>query len=854
MRSGTSIFTSWVWKMAWRDSRASRTKLLSAMASGLFGIAALVAITSFRENLEDAIQFQAKTLLGADLVIKSRQPFSEKAEELISSIGGEQSHQISFASMVYFPRNKGIRLARIRALRGTFPYYGVLETVPVAAAQDFTSGRNALVDDSLMLQFDARVGDTVKIGAVSFRIVGRLKKIPGEAPAASLIRPRIFIPMAYLGQTRLIQAGSVARYRVFFKSEHDFDTEKLLERIESHVTEFHLEVDTVKKRKARIGWAMENLSRFLNLVGFMALLLGGIGVASGIQVYTRQKINTVAILRCLGAESRQTFMVYLIQSASMGLVGSFIGALLGMGIQKLLPLVLTDFLPMRVTVSFSFSTLLLAIGIGLGTAILFALLPLVSLRRISPLLSLRSSFEGVAPESRDLLRWLIYLLIAAVISSFAVAHTAHWSQGLAFAGGILGVFALLAVTARLIRALVKSSCPDSWPYTWRQGLANLHRPGNQTLALMVSVGLGTFLILILYLSQKMLLEQVSLTSKAHEPNMVLFDVQPDQRVALSDLLTSLGLRLYQEVPVVTMRLATVNGKPTETIRADPKSKIPKWALRREYRSTYRDHLIDTEMITAGRWQGNAVRRSELITSETVPVSLEKGLAERLEVTLGDKLVFDIQGVPVTTVVSSIRKVDWQRVQPNFFVVFPTGVLEKAPQFYVLVTRVPTAKISATLQRMVVEKFPNVSTIDLTLIMNTVDAILSKVSFVIRFIASFSILTGLLVLAGTVLTSRSQRLKESSLLRTLGAPRKKIVKIIAIEYLFLGGCAAASGIILALMAIWVLAYYYFATIFVPPLLMPVMALILVTGVTILAGILGSQGIYNRPAREVLRTES
>ncbi len=848
MRTNGSVYSSWVWKIAWRDSRSTRRRLLLAMASSIIGIAALVAITSFSENLEEAVHNQSKTLLGADFALKSRRPFTEETEELIRTIGGEQSRRVSFSSMVYFPKNSATRLARIWALEGQFPYYGVLETVPDTAAQSFKRGPYALVDDSLMLQFDAQVGDTIKIGAFIFRIAGRLKKIPGRTLAVSLVRPRILIPKAYLKQTQLIRTGSVARYRVYFKFAPGFDLESLIQKITPHATEHRLEIDTVEKRRARIGWSMENLSRYLILVGFIAVLLGGLGIASGIHVYVRKKIETVAILRCLGAKGKQTLTVYLIQATAMGLIASCLGALIGIGIQRLLPAVLADFLPLKVTVSYSFSTILLAIGMGLAISMLFALLPLLSLRRISPLLALRSSYEDAVRKSRDPLQWFIYLLIVTAVGWFSITQSDRWQQGTIFAAGIVSAFALLAAVAKLIMTLVKRYFPVSWPYVWRQGLANLYRPGNQTTVLMLSVGLGTFLILTLYLSQEMLLKQVSFASQGNQPNMVLFDVQPDQREDITDLLRSFGLRTYQQVPIVTMRLAAIKNKKVEDIRHDPNSKISNWAIRREYRSTYRDHLIDTETLLAGTWQGNSEHSSEII-----PISLEKGIAKRLNVAVGDKLVFDIHGVPVSTRVGSIREVDWHRVQPNFFVVFPVGVLESVPQFYVLVTRVASKEISADLQRTVVQIFPNISTIDLTFILDVVDAILSKVAFAIQFRASFSIVTALIVLGGAVITSRSQRLMESALLRTLGASRKQILKIMAIEYLFLGGLAALSGIILAVAASWALAYYYFSANFVPPLLIPLTALLLVTAVTILAGMLGSQGIYNRPALELLRAD-
>lgn len=812
----------------------------------VLGIAALVAVNSFSSALERSVAEQSKTLLGADLSIESRQPFSIEAEQLFKTIGAEQSRQISFSSMAYFPKSGATRLVQVRAIEGRFPYYGSLETEPPAARAGF-QGAVALVDAGLMLQFDARVGDSVRIGAGEFRIAGSLKKIPGESLALSLISPRIYIPMAHLDGTQLIQRGSVVRYKVFFKLSPKTDIDRLVQDLAPRLSRLRLEPDTVNRRRAALGRSIDNLTRFLNLVGFIAALLAGIGVASGIHLYAREKVTTVAILRFLGARPRESLAAFSLQAIAMGLVGSILGILAGTLLHRLVPLGLKDFLPVDPGFSLSPGGVLLGAGIGLGLALLFALLPLVSLRRVSPLLCLRSAYEA-NNTSRDPLRWSIHLAIGAIVTGFAFAHSQYWLHGIAFTAGIATVFGFLALGASGLTYMVRRFLPSSFPYLWRQGVSNLHRPNNQTLALMLSIGLGTFLIMTLYLTQKMLVEQVSLTGGGSDPNLVLFDVQADQREALGTLLREYGAGSYQELPVVTMRLSAVKGKNVEEIRGDPNSRISRWALRREYRSTYRAHLAATETLVAGEW-----RPRNDPASDFIPVSLEKGIAETLGVTLGDRLSFDVQGVSIPTVVSSIREVDWQRIQPNFFVVFPAGALEQAPQFYVFTARISSSERSASLQRVVAVRFPNVSAIDLSLILSTVDAVLSKVSSAIRFLALFTILTGLVVLAGAVLGSRSQRLRESVLLRILGASRAQILAITAIEYLFAGSLAALTGTILAAIASWGLTYYFFSAVSVPPLMPAFFAVLWVSLITIVAGLFGCWGIFSRPTLETLRAD-
>ncbi|MDL1878728.1 FtsX-like permease family protein, partial [Cytophagia bacterium CHB2] len=331
--------------------------------------------------------------------------------------------------------------------------------------------------------------------------------------------------------------------------------------------------------------------------------------------------------------------------------------------------------------------------------------------------------------------------------------------------------------------------------------------------------------------------------------LVLFDIQPDQSENVAALVRSFGLPVMQHVPVVTMRLESINGKSVRELQQDTTNGIRRWALRREYRSSYRDSLNDNETLLAGQLQkgrGNP--------EEPVLVSLENDIADDLRVSVGDEIVFDVQGVPIATRVGSIRRVNWQRVMPSFFVIFPSGVLENAPQFHVVVTRAGQAELSANVQRAVVQQFPNVSAIDLSLILMTAETILSKVSFVIRFMALFSIFTGLAVLAGAVITSRYQRIQESVLLRTLGANRRQVIKIMTIEYLFLGGLAAITGLLLALAGTWGLAFFVFKTSFAPALAPSVAIVILVAGLTLLLGMLNSRGIVDRPPLEVLRAEA
>lgn len=835
--------------MAWRDTRTSRRKLALYSFSIVMGIAALAAIGSLSTNLERAIEEQTKSLLGADLVLQSQDGFTPEAEQLFQSLGGEQSREVSLTTMVYFPRTENTRLVQLHALNGDFPFYGSLETEPPTAGEQFRkAGGGAVVEESLLAQYDARVGDNVRIGNFTTNILGRLEKVPGETVGLSAIAPRIYIAMADLPQTGLLQPGSLARFSVYFKFGPDTNVTALVERIRPQLEKLRLQHDTVAERKRDLGRSLENLYHFLNLVGFIALLLGGVGIASAIHVHIKQKLGSVAVLRCLGCSVAQTFAIYLAQGMALGLFGSMLGGLLGLAIQSTLAKVMADFIPF----AFEFHTAWLAIGraaaIGFGICLMFSLLPLLTVRRVSPLAAIRLSFEPQLAR-RDPLRWLAGATLAAGILGFALLQSHDWRIGLGFTAGLGVVFGVLTLTAKVLMATTRRIIPAKLPFALRQGVANLHRPDNRTLLLLLSLGLGTFLMVSLYLVQQVLLKQLISASGKNQPNAVLFDVQSAQVEPLTKLIRSLDLPVLDETPIVTMRLSSVKGRSVDSLLSNENRHGRGWVFRREYRSTFTDHLRDGEKITAGQW----VSQVDSDSTNAVPISVEQEIAKDLQVGLGDELVFDVQGVPVTTRVASLREVEWRRIEPNFFMVFPRGVLESAPAMHVLVTRVDSNQASARMQREVVKAFPNVSVIDLTLVLQTVDAILGKISFVIRFMAMFTVLTGLLVLVSALAAGRYQRIQESVLLRTLGASRGQILKILLVEYLTLGFLAALAGILLAVIATSILMRFVFHTPFALEWESGLIPLVLVPGITAVAGFLMSRGILSQSPLTILRTE-
>lgn len=878
--------TFWLLKMAWRDSRRNRGRLLLFIASIVIGIAALVAINSFSENLQKDIASEAKGLLGADLQVEGNQPVPDSIQQIFDLLGPlRQSETASLVSMAYFPKNEGTRLSQIRAQAGAYPFFGKIATEPAEAESDFRRLASlptdempppvALVEKTLMLQFALEVGDSVRVGEVFFEIIGQLNAAPGRSGIAGSVAPVVYIPKAYLPQTNLIQPGSLVGYQYHFEFPEGTNMEDDVTTIlRPALEDTSFGYDTVEERQEDLSEAFSSMNVFLNLVGFIALLLGCIGVASSVHIYIRDKMSSIAVLRCLGVKGWQAFQIYMIQVIALGLAGGILGAALGSLLQISLPAVLGDFLPVgNVSADVSFSAMGLGIITGLGITVLFALLPLLAIRKVSPLRTLRASYEEDT-SGNDPLRWVVYLLIALFICGFTFLQTKSW-ESLFFPVGIGVAFLALTGVAKLLTWGVRRFFPKNWSFVWRQGIANLYRPNNQTLILIVTIGLGAALISTLFLVQNLLLKQVEYTGSGDVPNMIVFDIQPPQRDGVVKLTKANDLPVKQLVPIVTMRVADIDGVTQEMHVRDsariawreerkkareegrePESRREEggerrfrsdWVFEREYRVTYRDTLIDTEEITEGEWQGTVGEDG------IIYVSLSERIANSMKAKVGTKITFNVQGALIETVVGSIRDVDFRRVQTNFFVVFPKGVLEQAPQIYVVISKVDSEEQSAKYQQQLVKNFPNVSVIDLTQILKSVESILGKISFVIRFMALFSILTGLVVLISSVVLSKFQRIQESVLLRTLGAKKKQILRINAIEYFFLGSLATLTGIGLSIIGSWALAKFSLDIPFEPNLWPALYVFLGITGLTMLIGLLNSREVVSKPPLEVLRKE-
>lgn len=854
--------------IAWRESRTARRRLLLYMSSISLGVAALVAIDSFTENVSASVAEQSKALLGGDIALRSRVAYSPKVTSLFDSLsrnGTELAQVTQFASMGLVPRSGNTRLIQVRAVTANYPLYGEIVTEPAGAWRRFASGRHAVVDPGVLVSLDAQIGDTIMLGTARFTIVATVLSVPGDAGVAAAIAPRVFIPRDYVGETGLLVFGSRAEYETLVKLPPDMSPARFAARFNPLFSAEtpRVRLETVAENESEMRESIEELGKFLGLVGLVALLLGGIGVASGVHAFVMRKIDTVAVLRCLGATSTQVLVIYVVQAAAMGLVGAIFGAALGVVVQFGLPVVLKDVLPVNVSVQLVPKAILLGLGIGLWVSLIFALRPLLALRGVSPLQTLRreSDSDVMRRARRDSAALVAGFAIIASVLAIALTRAGTIERAAGYAAAIAGSIAALWLTALLLSWIARRFARPTLPFVARQGIANLYRPGNQTRAVILALGFGMFLMSTLYQVQHNLLRQLDVRLEEAAANVVFFDVQEDQQPDVDSIIRASGHTVVQQVPIVPMRVAAVRGKPTERLIAEidslwrarramtPEERertpqpIAPWTVRREYRSTYRDTMVASDKLVDGEWFD--------LTDKSPQMSMEKEVAEDMQVELGDTVTWNVQGVRIAARLTSIREVTWARFEPNFFVVFNSEALEGAPRQYAILANAPTPLDIARLQRDVVRLHPSVSSLDLSLIQRTVNDVLGKITTAIRFMAVVCLAFGIPVLFSAVAATRRERLREGVLLKTLGATRQQVGRIMLIEYLLLGAMGSAAGVVLSVGGAWLVMTNVFNQTFVPAVLPVLMIALAMTGLAIAIGLLTGREVFRSTPMAALR---
>jgi putative ABC transport system permease protein len=891
-----------VMTMAWRETRTAWRHFLYFFFCITLGVGTLVGVGLFAANVEGTVAREARGLMGGDLEIRLTRPISTKGYDIVRSLKSRAIDVLHVSELVAMASRPGhqttpsppsyavpTQLIELKAVDPSYPFYGTLKTDPhrpvsqLIAPQPgacLATGRvektdcyGAIVQDTLLIKMGLQVGDDLKIGQAVLTITGTLKHEPDRVASAFSLGPRVMISQDALKSADLVKPGSRVRERYLLRVPSEIQADPLLTELRDRLADDSAHVSTFREAQPQLRRFLDQLTRYLGLVGLTALFVGGIGVASTVHAFVKDKLKTIAILKTIGADSGMVMRTYLVQALCLGLMGSLAGVTIGALLQHAIPTLLAGLLPidlLELSVSqgsLSAEPILKGLALGVATTLLFTLWPLLGIREIRPALIFRTESVGAEQEDnrdqrrftwlehlRDPVRWVTAVLVGIGLSGLAMWQATSISIGMMFIGALMAAVVLLTLAARLmIRWLRTAASPSS--LALRHAMRNLSRPGSQTTSIMVAVGIGVMIIVTISVLERSLIRQIGESRPLNAPTFFFIDLQPDQTAAFQRLIHQRFSHVTPELtPLVRSRLHAVNGQPVPINEDDERERRSQrngehgtsWYFTREYVLTFLDRLPKDNVVVKGEWWGHPANTQGAL------VSVEEDAARHLGVDPGSTIEFDIQGTVLPATVSSIRKVEWNNFSTNFYMILSPGSLEGAPFTFVATVRVSPAE-EVLLQQAVIEAFPNVTAINIGEVMDTFARVLEHLSIAIRAIAVFCVLAGSLVMAAALATTRYRRLYESVIFKALGATRPLIAGSFAIEYAFMGAIAGLIGIVLASVLSWGVLYF---VLDLPWTLQPgvlIGGLFLTMTLTLAVGFLSTFRILGRRPLAILRHE-
>ncbi len=801
-------------RMAYREIRASWHRLLFFFLCIAIGVGSIVSLRSIVQNVRASVAQQAQALLTADVQISSGNPFNNEAKAVFekyykSTNVLDHADSIEMPTMVRALNNTAVapKQVELRAVQSSFPFYGEM-VLSNGQRYDFSllKDRGLVVRPALLQQLGINIGDKVKIGTLEFTIRGVVEREPGNTLTAFSLGPRVFANYDDVIAAGLTGFGSRARYRIQLKTpagQAEAVTKQIKDELKAQPV---ISVRSYRDAENRVAESFTQVENFLSLIGLIILVLGGIGISSVTRVFIQQKMKTVAVLKCLGGRNARVLGTYLVQVMALGLIGSAMGLAISKIVMILLPRYLADRIPPGIEIGLTWPAIAQGFGIGILISLLFAALPLLEIRNIKPILVLRATDLVKGGKWFDPLKIGIGAVVIAGLLALAGWQAGSLKIGAIFLAGLAATAFILNLAGSLLIRFVKQLRHVN-SFVLRQGINSLYRPGNQTKVILLAVGLGAFFIISVRLLQTNLLDEFSLNLGANAPDMYLIDIQPNQREAIAETITKeLGAK-PELIPTLRARIAEINGK---AVNPDAKDNAQnpnqnrsqnRGMLARDYVCTYRNYVDPNEKVIAGTyWDSQVGAQPE--------ISIEEIVQQELKLNLGDSLTFDFAGTRVTAKITSVRRVDWKNARIGFFVVFRPGALDALPQ-QMLITAVkapPPGPARVNFQRGLLERFGNISVIDVRDILEAASKVIDTVSTAVTFVGGFVFLSGLLILIGSIAMTKYHRLYESAILKTLGAKRKLIIMITLIEYGVIGLLAGLIGSAAAILLSWSVSKY------------------------------------------------
>jgi putative ABC transport system permease protein len=783
--------------MARRNLRAGSRHYLPIVAAIALGVGAVVAVGSAADHARRAIAREAKSLMAADIEIRSTRPLSVSSEAAVARLtsqGAQATTVVELAAMA--ATTDQTVLVELKAVEDAYPFYGTIETEPAGRLADFLATGpvfGAVVQDALLIRLGLSLGDRFRLGDAEFVASAALRAAPDQPVGVFNLGPRVLVSRDALAATALVRPGSRVRYRTLIALPADAPSvEAVRDALRTELANEPVRVAAFTDGQPQLRRSLDRLGVYLGLVGVTAMLLGGVGVAGSARALLAERWRTLALLKCLGADSRTVAGITLIELAALGLLGGVLGAGLGAAGQHALTAAARAFTSVSLEASWNLWPYAQGVAVGMLAGAAFSLWPLASAAAAPAAAALRHEAVPLRPRPRT--AWLLVGFTVAGAIAFAWWQVGSPSLAALYVCGLAAAGAVLVLSGRVVSRLAKTAAPPA-SFAWRRGLRALARPGAHTTAAVLSLGLGVTAVLIVGLVERAVRAELTEQIPRTAPSLFFIDIQPDQRDPFAALVAERGVPL-DLVPVARSRLATIDGRVIGSEGPAGTDPEYRWYFTREYVVTAAAKLPRGNQVVQGRWWDEIPEHER----SGALVSVEEEAAQRMGLAVGSTVSFDLYGIPLAARVASLRSVDWDTHGLNFFMIFSPAALDGAPLTYLGAAQAPPAEDLA-LQRAVVQAFPNVTAIPLGDVLAAVARVVRRAAAAARGVAVLVAVVGFVVLGGALAASREARLREAMLLKTFGATRGAVVRALAVEFGLLGAAAGLIAGVLSSAAAW-----------------------------------------------------
>ena len=799
------------WKRAaaigWRDLKSAPGKFAFVVLSVAVGVAALVGVRGLSSSFRTTLSGQARSLMAADLSarlahIPTDAELAKALEVAGKNPGLKETWSTETVSMASVPPDPVPVAVSLRAVDpAEYPFYGAVDLEPAMPLAQALQGDSTVVAEEFLIRLNAHVGDTMRLAGKNFRIAAVLKEEPDRISASAGIGPRVILSQAALNSTGLLSYGSRVNERLLVKLPAQpqkgatAEAEAAAVRAELEAALPDAQVMDFREGNPGLTRGLDNATSILSLICLVAMVLGAIGVAMAMHAHLELRMDMLAILKAMGAGSADLLRIFLLQTMGLGLAGALVGVGAGVGVMLALPAAFAKLINLKPDLVFPWQSALAGLGTGLLTTLLFCLPPLLDVRNVRPVLVLRRLVEqGPQGIAGWVARWWARRLQLGIAAAVVVALGAlAWALsdspkvGAWFAFLLtcaLVVLLALAWVALRVTHFVLSRVRLRLPSSLRHGLANLYRPGNQSAAVLAALGTGVMLILAVYLMQKALVDDLRDTASPKLPNIFLVDVSTEEAAGVKSLFAGQHgvIQSLELMPVIQGKFVSIGGRPLSEMRGQhyPVRMLESAEL------SWADQLPEGDRITGGAWWKDA-SSSEIAVGE--------GVAQRLKLGVGSNVVLDTDSGEHTLRVAAIYRADGTHLGARVQFVIPSGLAQNEASTWYGGAHMESSQIPV-LERAMFAAYPTVTVINVADVLDRVESVVNQITFVIRLLAGFSILAGLMILASSVASTRFRRMQEAVVLKTLGATRMRIVRTFSVEFSVLGLLGGAVGVTFA----------------------------------------------------------